>query len=245
MKNLYKSIMIRIFKNPFYIFGCMAAFAITFIVAWSNSPIQLPIKGDTNEKMIFVSAAMVAFFTIFVPLITNTEYSDGVIRNKLILGYTQEDIYKSSLLAHMTAAFVMWGVYMLAGIIAGAKVNSKFILSNIVILLAVLSYVSTMMILAFRLTKMIPLIIGAMFVFQLYFNFVIFGNLFISLSKGVLNKIIVIIYNIPALGQWFSNTYLGEEFNNPGRIIQLLISVLVIIVCTFIGTYKLNKRDLV
>jgi hypothetical protein len=55
----------------------------------------------------------------------------------------------------------------------------------------------------------------------------------------------VIIYNIPALGQWFSNTYLGEEFNNPGRIIQLLISVLVIIVCTFIGTYKLNKRDLV
>jgi hypothetical protein len=145
----------------------------------------------------------------------------------------------------MTAAFVMWGVYMLAGIIAGAKVNSKFILSNIVILLAVLSYVSTMMILAFRLTKMITLIIGAMFVFQLYFNFVIFGNLFISLSKGVLNRIIVIIYNIPALGQWFSNTYLGEEFNNPGRIIQLLISVLVIIVCTFIGTYKLNKRDLV
>jgi hypothetical protein len=134
---------------------------------------------------------------------------------------------------------------MLAGIIAGAKVNSKFILSNIVILLAVLSYVSTMMILAFRLTKMITLIIGAMFVFQLYFNFVIFGNLFISLSKGVLNRIIVIIYNIPALGQWFSNTYLGEEFNNPGRIIQLLISVLVIIVCTFIGTYKLNKRDLV
>ena len=102
-----------------------------------------------------------------------------------------------------------------------------------------------MMILAFRLTKMITLIIGAMFVFQLYFNFVIFGNLFISLSKGVLNKVIVIIYNIPALGQWFSNTYLGEEFNNPGRIIQLLISVLVIIVCTFIGTYKLNKRDLV
>ncbi|MCR5213319.1 MAG: hypothetical protein K6E10_02815 [Eubacterium sp.] len=244
MKNLYKAIMKRIITNPFFILGCIAAFAITLIISWNNSPVQLPISGNTNDKMIFLSAAIVAFFTIFVPLLTNIEYSDGVIRNKLISGYTQVQVYISSLLGHMTAAFIMWAVYMLAGILAGADMTGKFIFSNIVILVAILNYVATMMILAFRLRKMIPLVIGVMLVFQLCFNLVTIGNLFISLSKGTLNKIIVLIYNIPALGQWFSNTSLGEEFNNPGRPIQLLISIAVIIICTFIGTFRLNKRDL-
>ena len=53
------------------------------------------------------------------------------------------------------------------------------------------------------------------------------------------------LYNVSALGQWFTKTGFADEVANPGVKAQVLISFVIIIVMTFIGTFRLNKRDLV
>ncbi|MCR4648065.1 MAG: hypothetical protein K5776_03215 [Lachnospiraceae bacterium] len=244
MFNLYKANLRRLTGNIFFIGGCAIALAVTF--CFSKNILSMEFLGgrSAEARMYFVSSAMIVFFTLIVPIFTNMEYSDGTIRNKIIAGHSQKNIYLSYLLAYFTQALIMWGVYMAAGFLGGAKPSVHFIMTNIIMLFAIFNYIATMMFIAFRFKKIIFAAAGSILILNICFNSILFGNLIVMLAEGRMPLLVSSLYNISALGQWFVYTGFCADEANPGMPVQILISLIIVLGTTFLGTLKINKRDL-
>ncbi len=244
MLHLYKANIRRLLGNIYFIGGCLIALIVTYLFSAKIFTFSFMNGMESAGRMYFVSAAMVVFFTIIVPVFNNTEYGDGTIRNKVIAGYSQTQIYTSLLLSYLTMAAVMWVCYLLAGIAGGAKLNGVAIVSNLVILLAVANYIATVMILSFRIKNLIAAVIAAMMLMYLCSNLVLFGNALLTFTKGTTQKIISFVYNISVFGQWFSRTGFADDIANPGAPAQILISCVIVVGLTLLGVAGIDKRDL-
>ena len=62
---------------------------------------------------------LVFMIPAFVSLFVGTEYSDGTIRNKLIIGHTRLSIYLSNLITGVAAALIFTAAYLIAGLAVG------------------------------------------------------------------------------------------------------------------------------
>ncbi|MCR5282032.1 MAG: hypothetical protein K6E18_01570 [Lachnospiraceae bacterium] len=244
MLHLYKANLRRLLGNIYFIGGCLIALAVTYLFSAQIFTISFMNGMKSEGRMFFVSAAMVAFFTIIIPVYNNMEYGDGTIRNKIIAGYSQTQIYMSLLLAYFTMELVMWGCYLLAGFAGGAKPSGYMIVSNLVLLFAVANYIATMMIISFRIKNLIAAVIAAMLTMNLCFNAVLFGNALLMVTNGFTQKIMSWVYNISALGQWFARTGFADDIANPGAPVQILISCIIVTGLTILGVTNIDKRDL-
>lgn len=246
MKNIFIANMYRILKNWIYILGCIIAFVATYIFT-ANLTGMTGRFGEMgcDRRMIFISLAMVGFYTIFVPLNANAEYRDGTIRNKLIAGFSQKEVYLGVLFSHIASLAIMETCYFIAGIIGGAAVNGGLFTKNIIMFLAISGYISVLELIAMRVRKTVFVAIFAFIILNLLYNIVMIGNLLLAfVLKG--NAFIVgrIIYNISVMGQWINQIGFADEKNNPGPGIQMIISISVILITVFLGTLRINKRDL-
>jgi hypothetical protein len=245
MKNLYITNMRKLVKSKLYIAGLIIAVVVTFL--FTNNGLNLGGIFDRmtmTERMFFIGAAIVAFFTIYTPLFICEEYTEGSLKNKLIAGFTQKQIYGAGLLTQLSAAGVMWLLYFFSGLLGGGRPDVQRVLEMIIFLLAIIGYVTVIYSLSFRMEKPIRSTIIAFLLLNVNFNMITFGNLMIMISKGVALKIAAVIYNISVLGQWFVHTGLSDEEANPGSVIQIIISVVIFALALLFGTSKINKRDL-
>lgn len=75
----------------------------------------------TFDEQLFAFALLVGCFSsVFCSLFFGTEYSDGTIRNKLIVGHTRSAIYYSGLLTSVAEALLTAFAYLLPYCILGA-----------------------------------------------------------------------------------------------------------------------------
>ncbi|MBO4458196.1 MAG: hypothetical protein J5802_10790 [Butyrivibrio sp.] len=242
--------MRRIKSNPIFIIGCIIAFLVTFV--FTKNLIGLTGSFEmmgTEGRMYFVSIAIMAFFTIFVPLYTNMEFRYGVIRNKLVAGYSQKEVYLSHLLGHFTALAIMTAVYIVAGILGGARDFGKLFGPCVIYIISICGYIAVMMLISFRITKMVIVSIFAFLVLNFNYSAIMFGNFLISfVLKGIANKIGIWIYNMSPFGQWmvwfYKMAISPEDFTNPGVPAQILISVGTTLIMMFLATAGINKRNL-
>ncbi len=247
MLRLYKANMARFLKNKYFIGGCIIALAATYAV--TDNIILFPFleNKDISLRMFFVSAAMVAFFTVYIPVFTNAEYTDGTIRNKLIAGYSQKQVFLSLYLSYASLCLIMWVCYMTGGLIAGADPFGTCLSANIIMLLALMAFIAFMLALSFRITKMVLVVIGAGVIFQTCFSMVMFGNAILMVLSDAGNDTAVfiasVIYNVNALGQWFSHTGFADDITNPGNFLQMIISLGLVMLMYFAGSAGLDKRD--
>ncbi len=246
MINLYKANMKRITGNFIFIGGCIIACLATFAFTAN----LMGMKGRFEEfgpdrRMFFISIAMMGFFTIFVPLYTNLEYRYGVIRNKITAGYSQRQVYFSHLLGHISALAIMMFSYLLGGILGGASDFGKMAVLNSVLFLALCGYIATMMLISFRILKVVVLSIVAFLILEVCYTGSMVGNALLAfVLKGTAKQIGVIVYNMTVFGQWFTGTGLADDYINPGRPQQMIISVAVVLVMVLLGILGLEKRDL-
>ena len=79
--------------------------------------------GDYETQItnvLFIYALTVAILIpAFVSLFVGTEYSDGTIRNKMIIGHTRTCIYLSNLIVSSTAGLGFCISYIVGVIVAG------------------------------------------------------------------------------------------------------------------------------
>ncbi len=246
MKNIFIANMHRIFKNWIYIAGCVIAFVATYIFT-SNLVGMTGRFGEMgcDRRMIFISFAMVGFYTIFVPLNTNAEYRDGTIRNKLIAGFSQKEVYLGIFFSHIASLVVMEICYFAAGIIGGATVNVELFTRNFIIFLAICGYISVLELIAMRVRKTVIVAIIAFVILNLTDNIAMIGNFLLAfVLKRKAFIIGRIIYNISVMGQWIIQIGFADERNNPGSGMQMLISISIILITVFLGMLGINKRDL-
>lgn len=84
-----------------------------FIVMANYSPaVQSSENPVFLDDLFYIFYQIMAFaFVICISMVVGTEYSDGVIRNKLIVGHTRKTIYFSTLLLHVAASFLMIAIH--------------------------------------------------------------------------------------------------------------------------------------
>ena len=73
------------------------------------------LEGFLFRHIFFMGILTAAFSGLFI----GTEYSEGTIRNKLVIGHTRRDIYLSSLIISITAGLIICLSYILAAMIPG------------------------------------------------------------------------------------------------------------------------------
>ncbi|SFH66976.1 hypothetical protein SAMN04487830_104137 [Pseudobutyrivibrio sp. OR37] len=246
MKNIYRANMHRILKNWIYILGCIIAIVVTFVFTANTIGMSERFeKMGCDGRMIFISLAMMAYFTIFVPLNTNAEYRDGTIRNKLIAGFSQKEIYLGILFSHITSLAIMEACYFIAGIVGGAKISVELLTKSFIMFLSIAAYISVLEMIAMRVKKTVLVAILAFLILYLTDNIVMIGNLLlVFVLKG--NSFVIgrIIYNISTMGQWINMIGMADKRNNPGYGVLIIISLSIIIVTVLLGTLGINKRDI-
>ena len=245
MKNLYKAHLMRLINNKVYLGGCLIALIATCFTAAGQIPFPVISRFTPEMRMIFAGAAMFLYFALFPAIFINPDYTDGVIRNRIILGYGQDKIFYSFLLVQITAVVMMFLCYVIGGLIGGAMISGEILVYLFVLLSALIAYTALITAVSFRCRKLVSLIVFCMVIFNGCFNCVLFGNAIMMLLTGTAAKIGSIFYNINGLGQWFCMLGLGDDTIHPGAGIQVLLSLIVFIVSCVFGAAGIRKRDLV
>lgn len=247
MIRIYKANIVRLVKNGFFLIGCALAFLLTLLAVKHkmDNILTFLAGGGPDIIMFFMSAAMVAFFKIFTVIFSNVEYSNGVIRNKITAGYSQTQIYLTHYLTHLTAALIMLVFHILGGVIGGARFDAYIFKAYVAFMVSLFAYIAAVNAIAMRLKKIVFAIVASMLLLNAAFNLLMFGNLILSILEGKALMIGSAIYNITPLGQWFVYTGFADDAANPGFAVQIIISIILITVATFLGLIKINKRDLV
>lgn len=85
-----------------------AGFSAFIVIANYSPAVQSSENPIYLDDVFYTLYQIMAFaFVICISMTVGTEYSDGVIRNKLIVGHTRRNIYFSTLLLHMASSLLM------------------------------------------------------------------------------------------------------------------------------------------
>lgn len=249
MINLFKANLHKLFKNIYFILGCLIALAVTY--GFTSGTIQFgPFHSlNAGEIMFFVSAAIVLFFTVFSPIYVCSAFSEGYIRNRIIAGYTQKEDFLAQVLALEIGVVVMHVFYFIGGIVgilsAGQSLSTIPALPVVLFLIAIFGYTALVSAISYRFKNMIAGVVAGMLLFNFAYSFVMFGNIFLSITVGKPSfKIAAFVYNINVLGQWFANTPFVDDNVNGGAPMQVVSSIVVLTLSLLIGCIGLEKRDL-
>ena len=117
MGNLIRAHMARLWKTPVFWLAMLAM--VPYGLGLSGSAIGDFQSGARPAGLwgqplfgfgLLAGIVLAAVFGLFF----GAEYADGTVRNKLTAGHGRASIYLAALLSALLAAFVLYGVYMLA-----------------------------------------------------------------------------------------------------------------------------------
>lgn len=244
MKDLIKIGLVRLSKNIYYIAGCVLAVAVTYWIL-ATRPIPQFVNHEAGNIAIFVSAAIILYFSIFCGLFCGNENEDGILRNKVMVGHSQLEVYFSNYITLVIAAIGMMICWLIGAIAGGAALNSKLLEYLFIAFLYNAAYIAIIQAIVFRAKKQVTGVVISFGVFYMLMNAVLMGNFFYMITDGnaALQRIVMVLYNMSAIGQCFART----DFTDPGLadgFVQVAASILVFTVATFLGTLGLKKRDI-
>lgn len=118
MRKLVSANFFRLFKDKFF-WLCMAAMFLYCVIVMFNARMDaLPGYERSLDGYVFhVGMIIGAFGAFFVSMFLGTEYSDGTIRNKIVVGHTRTEMYLANLLCVFAAVLLMVFTW-LAGVAA-------------------------------------------------------------------------------------------------------------------------------
>ena len=129
MNNLIYAEFSRLFKSFIFRLGALFSFGLAAFVIFmrymdvvkhSSEYAQLPVSYSNADGLIFAGGFYLVFtFAIFVSLFVGTEYSDGTMRNKLIVGHSRLKIYLSKLVVCAAANVLFHLLYIITTLLLG------------------------------------------------------------------------------------------------------------------------------
>lgn len=142
--NFFRAKRDKVFWIGFAFMAVMGIFlpltnfwAIHRILQATGEQVDVPLEGVFFAFNLLVPFAAAIFCSLFV----GTEYSDGAIRNKLVIGHTRSGIYLANLITCTAVSFVFTAVFMAACGVAGGLTLDGFQIDTKTILLYLLASV--------------------------------------------------------------------------------------------------------
>lgn len=116
MRKLLSANVSRLWKDKVFWLGFLFMFGLGIFVIYTkySDIIRYHSQGWLDDVMFAYAMMNGGCCAIFCSLFLGTEYSDGTIRNKLIVGHTRTAIYCSNWLVSIFAAVLMIMAYLLS-----------------------------------------------------------------------------------------------------------------------------------
>lgn len=121
MRNLVSAHFARVFKAPLFWLGMAAMLALS---AGSMLNGCRQAAADANSGFVYtldqfyfnLAPVLGLFCAVFISLFLGTEYSDGVIRNKLVVGHSRRSIYLADLAACFGVSLLFMAAWLAGGL---------------------------------------------------------------------------------------------------------------------------------
>lgn len=274
MNNLVSAGLQRLKKSYVFFAGLLSMIAITIyhMLTKSNEAIRFVEQYYLDNFYFDIGPFMGVFCAVFISLFIGTEYSDGVIRNKIIVGHSRTKVYLSHFIICLIAceSFVlMWIIGGLVGIPQLGWINMGYEQFIVYILLSLLyTGALTSIFLLFSMlssNKTINVVIEMLFAALLI---LVASTLYMHLQEPAQTTVKVIEnVSVDLGGMPFANpAYIdgtlrsffqllvdalptgqallmrGSAISRP--ILSAISSILIIISTLFIGCFAFNKKDL-
>ncbi len=128
MRNLISAAWLRVRKNKVF-WGAMALMVFFAVNSRLNQYIQrknydVEVTLDTSFFDFVMFASI--FMSVFVSLFLGTEYGEGTIRNKLVVGHKRRNIYGTNLLVCMMVNLLLTAAYLIPSIAVGVPLIGSF-----------------------------------------------------------------------------------------------------------------------
>lgn len=128
MNKLLAANFSRLFKNKVFWICCIFAFCYGVFMQTMNYLTAIASGEVPQIDDLFFSFAIWTgiLLSAFISLFLGTEYSDGTIRNKLVIGHRRHDIYLSNLIVCITAGAVMCAINLVVSFAVGIPLMGGF-----------------------------------------------------------------------------------------------------------------------
>ena len=122
MRNLLSANIFRLFKDKTF-WLCMAAMLAYAVFYMLNGCRQAKFGMEEYHTRIddyyFHFAVPIGLFiALFSSMFLGTEYSDGTIRNKIVVGHTRADVYLADLAVTFLASLLIMAAWLIGGLVA-------------------------------------------------------------------------------------------------------------------------------
>ncbi len=252
MEKLVKANIVRLFKNKFLYVCFIIAVCTTFIVTKGDMEIIKLHSLTQSNCMMVVSGAIFGFLSIFVPIFEGVEYRNGVIRNKIIMGYSQKEVYFAHLIVNAVTILAIELLWFIAGVASGAKPGAELLVGALSLFFSCMAYAALVTFVLMRSRNTVVTIIISSILFYVSLMACLMTNFIATHVTGGLKSVSVLLENVNPVGQWFTHTIMcndyyagaGNELISYGIVPQLVLAVLVIALFTVLGTFKIENRNL-
>lgn len=118
MRKLFSASQLRLIKTK--VFWFTAVFTLCFSIFSVLQGAKIDALGNLERDLDYYYVQPLPFFgliiSVFIALFIGTEYSDGTIRNKLIVGHKRSDVYLSNLFTCFLGVLVISAAWLIGGL---------------------------------------------------------------------------------------------------------------------------------
>lgn len=146
MSRLLRAGFARLFQSKlFYLSLAIGVFLGCFAGYTKYSDLLIGIPIDLSDTLFSCGYIAAFVLSVFTPLFVGTEYSDGVIRNKIISGHERWAIYLSNqILAMSTGAMVFFSFVIPHAVIMYLVAGSSRIAARQLLIFALVSFIAVL-----------------------------------------------------------------------------------------------------
>ena len=150
MYKLLKANFFRLLKNKIFWGIVIITILIASFILFNTILNQ---QGETKEGIDNILVMYIHFIGIFIAIFTSlfvgTEYSDGALRNKIVIGHSRKHIYLANLITSIVVGICIELIYMLVIMIVGIPTlgtlqmtTEKFLFIVLDIIFIIIAYAS-------------------------------------------------------------------------------------------------------
>lgn len=251
MSRLLKTNFVRLVKDKIFWAGitvmvCSALYKTISILISHSEP------GDVALSNVFFKYAtyILIIGCVFCSLYIGTEYSDGTIRNKLVMGHSRRKIYCANLIVCIIANLIMCLAHIavsLIGLSLGFYTSIADtllgLLCSFVLVCSITSLFTMISMLSKRKTVAAVICIVLSFLLLLY-AYEIRNEVCMAWQNGEEKPFYEFLYSFLPSCQAVQLADEPEMFNTTSPILRILYALVLFVLTTGIGLFLFEKKDL-